>query len=50
MNTIKPTVFIGSSYESRDAMQILELGLKQYATVIPWTDDNLFPENSFILE
>lgn len=45
----KPTVFIGSSHESLDVVDIIAKALKDDASVRPWTDTDLFPAGEFLL-
>ena len=43
----KPRLFIGSSSESLPIVEILMLGLKDVAEVVPWTEPSIFPATEF---
>jgi hypothetical protein len=46
----KPSVFLGSSSESIDIVEVLQDNLKDIADVVPWTDSATFPAGEFTLQ
>src|SRR5581483_2148668 len=46
----RPRVFIGSSSESYDMVEVLREHLQDVAEVICWKDPDVFPAGEFVLE